>query len=257
MVTSGSQNAAPRRVGGPEGPPETADVETSSDAYAARFAGPAGEWMLRVQERILLGWAAAHPGAAVLDVGGGHGQAALPLSRCGHRVTVLGSAPACARRIRGEVDAGRIAFAVGDLVALPYPDRAFDLVIALRLLPHCGRWRTLIAELCRAARQCVIVDYPTVQSVNVLTPALFKAKQRLEGDTRPYAFFRHAAIEAEFGRHGFARAARRPQFLLPMVLHRALKRPGLSAFLEGLGRGAGLTRLLGSPVLLKMSRRAG
>ena len=34
--------------------PETADVETSSDAYAARFSGPAGAWMLSVQERIVL-----------------------------------------------------------------------------------------------------------------------------------------------------------------------------------------------------------
>jgi len=239
------------------GPPETADVESSSDAYAARFAGPAGEWMLSVQERILLGWAAVHSGATVLDVGGGHGQAAIPLARHGLRVTVLGSAPSCAQRIRPEVDAARLAFAAGSLVDLPYPDRAFDVVVSLRLLPHCGQWRRLIAELCRTARECVIVDYPTIQSVNALSFLLFGAKRRLEGNTRPYALFRHSEIEAEFRRHGFVRSARRPQFLLPMALHRALNRPGLSAFLEGIGRGLGLTRWLGSPVLVNMARHEG
>ena len=28
--------------------PETADIHTSSDEYATRFSGPAGEWMLAV-----------------------------------------------------------------------------------------------------------------------------------------------------------------------------------------------------------------
>ena len=63
--------------------PETADIETSNDDYATRFCGKVGAWMLGMQERgVLKLLAAAVPrGAAVLDVGGGHGQLAEPLCR--------------------------------------------------------------------------------------------------------------------------------------------------------------------------------
>src|SRR5665811_155678 len=100
--------------------PETADVETASDGYAARFEGATGVWMLRRQEEIVRRFLKPFPGATVLDDGGGHNQLAAPLCRAGYVVTVLGSAPVCGRRLAPEVSAGRIRFDVGDLVALPY-----------------------------------------------------------------------------------------------------------------------------------------
>ena len=241
---------------GPAGAPprETADIETSSADYAARFAGPAGEWMLSVQSRIVTGWMAATPGASVLDVGGGHGQLATPLADAGHSVTVLGSDEACADGIAAEIGAGRIRFAAGDLLALPFPDRSFDTVVSIRLLPHCARWPALVAELCRVARRSAIVDYPALYSVNLLSGALFGAKKRIEKNTRPFTLFRHAGVAAEFVRHGFRIHRRRAEFFLPMVLHRVLRRPGLSAALEGLCRGLGLTALAGSPVLVEARR---
>ena len=51
--------------------PETADIETSSDDYASRFSGPAGEWMLEVQERITLGLLGDNPAAGILTRGVG------------------------------------------------------------------------------------------------------------------------------------------------------------------------------------------
>jgi 2-polyprenyl-3-methyl-5-hydroxy-6-metoxy-1,4-benzoquinol methylase len=236
---------------------EHADIETASDGYAARFAGPAGAWLLSVQERIVLAWLRRWPAATVLDVGGGHGQLALPLARAGLDVTVLGSDGVCVKRIEPEVQAGRIKFAVGDLVALPFPDRAFEVVVSIRLLPHCDAWPQLIAELCRVARHAVIVDYPTDQSVNFFSSALFGAKKKIEKNTRPFTLFRHRAVAAEFARHGFAAAARHGEFFLPMVLHRMLKWPAASAALEGLCGVLGLKKLLGSPVLARFERSAG
>jgi 2-polyprenyl-3-methyl-5-hydroxy-6-metoxy-1,4-benzoquinol methylase len=235
---------------------EHADIETASDGYAARFAGPAGSWMLSVQERIVLGWLRRSPGASVLDVGGGHGQLALPLARAGFGVTVLGSDGVCVKRIEAEVKAGWIKFAVGDPVALPFPDRAFDVVVSIRLLPHCDAWPQLIAELCRVARRAVIVDYPTDQSLNFFSSALFGAKKKIEKNTRPFTLFRHRAVAAEFARHGFGAAARQGEFFLPMVLHRMLKCPAVSAVLEGLCGALGLKLLLGSPVLARFERTA-
>ncbi|MGD9781414.1 MAG: class I SAM-dependent methyltransferase [Kiritimatiellia bacterium] len=232
--------------------PETADIHTSSDEYATRFSGPAGEWMLAVQERIALRMMRAFPDARVLDVGGGHGQLAIPLCREGWKVTVLGSDESCRRRIRSVVDSGACRFVVGNAVALPFPDNAFDVALCFRLLTHCGRWPELVRELCRVARQAVIVDYPTGQSLNAIAPALFGAKKKFEKNTRTWALFRHRQVIDEFAKNGFAPAATKKQFFLPMVLHRMLKSRAASSALEALCRALGLTRRWGSPVIVRM-----
>jgi SAM-dependent methyltransferase len=228
---------------------ETADVETSSDGYAARFSGPVGAWMLAAQERAVLGLLGAPAGATVLDVGGGHGQLALPLAAAGWRVTVLGSDASCARRLAPALAAGRVRFVAGDLLGLPFPDRAFEHVVSVRLLSHCERWPELVAELCRVAHRAVIVDYPTAESLNRAAPALFGAKKRLEGNTRAFTLFTHREVEAAFSACGFAPAGRTAQFFLPMVLHRALRCRPCSAAAEAVCRGLGLTRRWGSPVI--------
>lgn len=243
-----SVNSRPEETGPPF--PETADIESSSDGYAARFAGPAGQWMLAVQERLTLSLLRPYGGElSILDVGGGHGQLALPLCREGHRVTVLGSSEECARRIRPALDSGRCRFQVGNVIALPFPDRSFDLAISFRLLTHCGRWPKLVSELCRVAREGVIVDYPTSQSINRLAPKLFAAKKKVEANTRTWRLFTHSEVQRVFTEQGFTRARLKKQFFLPMVLHRMLKCRPLSAGLEAAGRGLGLTRLAGSPVI--------
>lgn len=234
--------------------PETADIETSSDAYAARFAGAAGQWMLDVQERLTLAMLAERPGITILDVGGGHGQLAVPLCRRGYRVTVLGSDGSCRKRIAAVADEGLCAFLTGNVIALPFPDRSFDAVICFRLLTHCTAWPVLVRELCRVSRGTVIVDYPTGQGINALAPALFGAKKKMEGNTRHWRLFRHEEVREEFARQGYREARRSPQFFLPMVLHRMLKRRGVSATLEGLCRVSGLTRRWGSPVIVEMRR---
>lgn len=230
---------------------ETADIETSSDGYAARFSGPVGEWMLGVQESIALKWIRESSPALTLDVGGGHGQLAIPLARAGFLVAVLGSDPVCAKRIEAEVREGKIQFVVGDVIALPFPDKSFDVVISVRLLPHCKRWPELVKEMCRVARKSIIVDYPLESKLSSL---LFSAKKKLEGNTRTWLSFRHAAVQTEFERNGFKLKRRTGQFFLPMVLHRTLKCRAASACLEGICRGLGLTRRWGSPVLAEMER---
>ena len=234
--------------------PETADIETSSDNYALRFAGATGKWMLNVQEEIVLNMLKASNVKTVLDVGGGHGQLAIPLCHNNYDVTVLGSAESCRKRIAEIVDSRKCKFMAGNLIELPFPDRSFDTVISFRLLTHCKKFPKLIEELCRVAKYLVIVDYPTSESLNKFAPMLFKAKKKIEGNTRVWTLFRHEEIFTEFVKHSYVLKSKIGEYFLPMVLHRALKCRRVSVFLERLCRLAGLTKLWGSPVIIKMIR---
>jgi SAM-dependent methyltransferase len=233
---------------------ETADIETSSEGYATRFAGPVGAWLLAVQEAATMDLLAAIPGRRVLDVGGGHGQLTAPLIRRGYQVTVFGSAASCGDRIRNLIDSGQCNFRVGDLLDLPFPPRSFDIVLSYRLLPHVSHWRRLVGELARVAEWAVLVDFPTRASVNLVTPGLFRLKKQLEGNTRPYLLFEEAAVVDAFAGHGFQLTGRRAQFTLPMVLHRTMKLPVLSSWAEAVCQRVGLTERWGSPVIVRMER---
>ena len=271
--------------------PETADIETSNDDYATRFKGAVGAWMLAVQERgvmklleggaqpsrqaekvakrlagtaaphqtldngRLAGTAAPHP-LSILDVGGGHGQLAFPLVRAGYDVTVIGSDASCEHRIRELTESGAATFEVGNVIALPYPDKSFDVVVAVRMLTHCERWQELVAEMCRVSRGVVITDYPTCQSLNAAAPALFDAKKKYEKNTRTWKLFKHREVRDAFAASGYAETGRYAQFFLPMVVHRALKCKALSALMEKVCRALGLTRLWGTPVIIRMQSMA-
>jgi 2-polyprenyl-3-methyl-5-hydroxy-6-metoxy-1,4-benzoquinol methylase len=232
-----------------------ADVETASDDYARRFTGAVGTWFLDVQARVVREMLAPWPKASVLDVGGGHAQLTGPLVEAGHEVTVHGTAEQCAHRVRPWLDTGRARFAVGPLEALPWPDQAFDVVIAFRLLPHVDEWRKLIGELARVSRRAVVFDYPTTRSVNVVSEAFFRAKKRVEGNTRPFRVFSEREIDEAVAAVGLETTARRGQFAVPMAFHRALKIAPVSRLIEGLASLTGLAAMIGSPVVRRLERR--
>ena len=234
---------------------EDADVETSSDAYARRFAGPVGSYFLEVQSKTTLDLLTRWPGASVIDVGGGHGQLTGPLVEAGYDVTVLGSDPSCESRVREWTGTGRARFETGDLASAPFADRSFDVALSYRLLPHAHRWRAVLDGLTRLARHAVVVDYPTSRSLNAVAGALFGLKKGVEGDTRPFTVFRDADIEAAFAERGFVPTGRRAQFLFPMALHRAAGSAGLARALEGTAGALKLQGAFGSPVILRVEPR--
>lgn len=236
---------------------EDPDVETSSEEYARRFSGEVGRYFLEVQTEIALEMLAPFPGARVLDVGGGHAQLALPLVEHGFKVTVVGSSEVCRERLDRLLPPGSFEFRACELLDLPFEDRSFDVVAAFRLLVHVPRWRELVAELCRVARRAVLLDYSDVRSFNVLYGALFSWKKALEGNTRTFLRFRPGEVASELARHGFVQTAVRRQFFLPMVAHRALGRAGVSRAMERASGLVGLTRALGSPVILRAERKEG
>jgi 2-polyprenyl-3-methyl-5-hydroxy-6-metoxy-1,4-benzoquinol methylase len=234
--------------------PEIADIETASENYANRFAGKIGKWFLQIQAIATLKFLAHYPKATVLDVGGGHGQTLEPLIQQGYQVTILGSAPICRARIQNSLDANLCQFQVGNVLDLPYPDEAFDVVISYRFMAHVEQWQQFVRELSRVAKKAVIIDYPTQRSINALTPYLFKFKKGLEKNTRPFICYQEAELIRHFQNLGLHLDQRYAQFFYPMVVHRALKADRFSAVLENSIRWTGLTRLLGSPVIAKFTK---
>lgn len=230
---------------------ETPDIETASDGYARRFTGPVGDFFLELQGRTIVRLLTDLPrGATILDVGGGHAQLTPWLVDAGFEVVVLSSTRACGVRLSKWTDSGVCHSHVGDLVNLPYSDRAFDAAVSFRQLPHLVRWTSLMSELCRVAPR-VVVDFPSWRSVNVLSEAFFSAKKRIEGNTRPFTLFHRAEIAAEFRKHQFRVTRAVPQFFFPMVLHRAARSATLTRLVEMVPRWTGLTLWLGSPVIVR------
>ena len=237
-------------------PREDADIGTSSEDYARRFTGSVGRWFVTTQSRMTLSLLRALPaGASILDVGGGHAQITPPLIEAGYEVTVVGSDPVCAARLEPWITQGRCMFQAVDLQALPYEDRSFDAVVCLRLLPHSIDWTGLIRELCRVARRTVVLDYPSSRSANLVAAHMFYLKKRVELNTRRFMIFRPRDIHTVFQDSGFSVREERPQFFLPMVLHRMGNHAALSRVAETPGRLLGLTRWFGSPILIRADRR--
>jgi len=236
----------------------TPDIETAGAAYAQRFSGPVGAYLLDVQaqtvQRLLSD--AAIKGGRVLDVGGGHAQLTRLLLALGFEVWVQGSAPSCVERLlplMPEAE-GRLHFVASSLLELPFADGAFDLVIGIRLLAHVERWQALLSEMARVCRQALLVEYPPILSANILEPWLFALKRRLEGNTRRFRCYSRGQIAPVLRNLGLVEVTERKEFLVPMVVHRSLQRPGLSRRLETWGGYLRLTGLLGGPALLLASR---
>jgi len=230
---------------------EAPDIETSSEDYARRFAGPVGDYFLQVQERLCLELLRPWAGCRVLDVGGGHAQIAVPLAAAGYDVTVAGSDASCNERlsVMAASRSLRIPFVTGNLLDLPFPDGSYEVVISLRLISHVPNWRRLIRELTRVARRAVLIDYPSLISFNLAVPLLFRLKKMVERNTRPFLCFTKRQIADAFLENGHTISATRPEFFIPMALHRAVSNLAFTELSERLSQIVAATRLLGSPVL--------
>jgi ubiquinone/menaquinone biosynthesis C-methylase UbiE len=234
---------------------ETPDIETASDDYATRFSGAAGRYFLEIQERAVRHVLQGCRFSSVLDVGGGHGQLVPIFLQYAPGLTILGSDECTHKRVRESFPGANIQFATGDVVNLPYPDRSFDIVIAVRLISHIERWDVMLAEFCRVSRQSVVIDYPSWNSLNTMTPLLFNVKKFLEGNTRTYTSFYRKDLDRVFGLHGFDIASTRKQFFLPMFVHRTFKGARWLQSAESAFNRVGLTALLGSPVIVRADLR--
>ena len=235
-----------------------ADPETARTFDARRFGGPIGDLVASEQARVLANLIGTIRDRVILDVGTGTGRAALLLARGGGNVTGVDASNemlAVARR-RAAEEGVPVRFLTGDAHALEFLDRSFDVALSLRVIMHTPQWRRCIAELCRVARDIVVVDYPAAASVALFESAARRVAHAAGAKTEPYRVFTDAAVDRAFAACGFRVRARHRLFVLPIALHKAI---GSRVFTERSERvldRTGLLSLFGSPVTLVAERCA-
>jgi ubiquinone/menaquinone biosynthesis C-methylase UbiE len=235
-----------------------ADRATAERFDRLRCGGPIGTLLAETQERVLADFARVAAGDRVLDVGTGTGRAALALAARGASVTGVDASDEMLK-VAAERAAARgipVEFRPADAHALPFDDRAFDVVVSLRVLMHTPGWRTSVAELCRVARTRVVIDYPALASAAALHAAARRLGRLAGRDVEAYRVFAARTIRRELAGHGFAVRAVHRQFVLPIAAHKALGSRTATERIEGALARAGLLRLLGSPVTVMAERCA-
>jgi 2-polyprenyl-3-methyl-5-hydroxy-6-metoxy-1,4-benzoquinol methylase len=234
---------------------EKADIETSSENYAKRFSGKIGEYFLNVQTKITLTLLKPLPKAKILDVGGGHAQIAVPLVKAGLNLTVVGSDDSCEERLNKFLDKKSYTYLTCNLLNLPFEKNSFDAVTCFRLLTHETNWKIQISELCRVARSFIIIDYPDIRSFNIFYKFLFGFKKKIEGNTRTFRNFSRKELIEEIKKNGFYKPVFKPEFFMPMVVHRAVKNVMVLKAMESSFYILGLTKLFGSPVIARFESK--
>jgi len=223
-----------------------------------RFGGPIGELIAVTQAHVLANMIGRIHERDILDVGTGTGRAALLLARGGARVTAIDASEemlAVARQ-RAAEQRVKVRFKLGDVHALAFPDREFDVVVCLRLLMHAPDWRRSIAELCRVAERLVIVDYPSARSLAALEVGLRRLTHAAGMRTEPYRALTQSAVADAFDRNGFRIRSVHRQFVLPIALHKAIGSRRFTVWSEDKLDRVGLLKPFGSPVTLVAERCA-
>ncbi len=233
-----------------------ADKTNARSFDERRFGGPIGALVASGQAHVLEQFLGEVRGRTVLDVGTGTGRAAFLMSDLGAAVTGVDASEEMLTIARERAAGMPTApvFASGDAHALDFPDRSFDVAVSLRVLMHTPRWGLCVDELCRVARDLVILDYPSIHSAALAQSIARHIRHRLGGETEPYRVFFDRQITSALARNGFRVRAIDRQFVMPIALHKAI---GSRPFTERVERGlaqVGLQRALGSPVTIVASR---
>ena len=135
--------------------------DESSD-YWTQVYEASGVYDVVYQDRLRLALAfvdqaGLSPGSRALDIGSGAGSASVELARRGFTVDAIDVSEKMVLRTRqralGSRLETRISASIGDIHHLPFPDRSFDLVIALGVLPWLPRIAEPLEEVARVLRR--------------------------------------------------------------------------------------------------------
>lgn len=125
-------------------------------AYDDWYANPRGEWMGTAEARALIRLGELHDGQTLLDAGCGSGWFSRHFAAAGCAVTGIDHDFAMLDYARGH-STQRIEYVRGDLAALPFPDRSFDMVAAVTSLCFVSDQCRAMREMARVARRGILL----------------------------------------------------------------------------------------------------
>jgi ubiquinone/menaquinone biosynthesis C-methylase UbiE len=129
--------------------------DRAAEDYEAWYATPSGRRAARAEEELLARLLEPFPGArSVLEVGCGTGHFTAWLAGRGLRTAGLDRAPAMLAELRRRLPECPVVRA--DAHALPFADRAFDLVVFVTTLEFLDSPQRALAEAARAARLGIV-----------------------------------------------------------------------------------------------------
>jgi ubiquinone/menaquinone biosynthesis C-methylase UbiE len=207
--------------------------------YDAWYDSPAGRALALVEETLLLELLAGLPAAtSLLDVGCGTGHFSRRFARGVSRVVGLDPAPGMLAIARER--AGGPTYVRGSALALPFADRAFDVVAFVTSLEFVPDRVGALREAARVARHGLILGV-----LNLLSPLGLRRKAQTLLGPSPYA---HAYFPTPWGLAGLARRALGPR-ALELAWQTTPLAPGWPAVQVRLPLGAmiGLRVTLGEP----------
>ena len=124
-------------------------------AYEQWYHAPRGAWISRTEFHLMMRLLRPVAGATLLEVGSGTGHFSRLFASAGLQVTGLDPDRAMldyACRAGGGID-----YAEGSVLALPFPDRAFDYVTAVTSLCFVSDPQRALAEMWRVCRRTLVL----------------------------------------------------------------------------------------------------
>lgn len=123
--------------------------------YDAWYASPRGAWIGAREAELLVRLGKIAPGQTLLDAGCGSGWFTRRFAATGCAVGGIDRDPGMIAYAASR--GGPARYLVGDMTALPLPDKSFDIVSAVTALCFVRDERAALAEMIRVARRCVVL----------------------------------------------------------------------------------------------------
>jgi SAM-dependent methyltransferase len=138
---------------------DTAKVATGNTYDKYNSTNPIEQWMMRGFLRSLDAMLAGIEPSRILEVGVGEGQVMSRLRERFEDVPILGVDLPDAG-LADDWRERRLTCLFGDATALPFPDRSFDLVLAIEVLEHVPSPARALSELARVCSGTFIASVP-------------------------------------------------------------------------------------------------
>ena len=192
-------------------------------------------------KRRVIAMAAPRPGSRALDLATGTGDIAFGLARLGARVVGLDITQRMIELARDKAAAqpAKVGFLVGDMLALPFPDRSFDIVTTgygLRNVPDLDTAIREVARVLRPGGRFLSLDFNRPESTVLrvcflayLTVVGGLLGWLLHGDPDTYRYIPASiqrypggeGVAARLSAHGFTNVRVIPLLFGLMTLHSA------------------------------------